>query len=198
MNEFGIWFSTGVKHILNLQGYDHILFVTLLVLTFPPNRWGRLLILITAFTVGHSVALALSVAGKIHTSQTLIEFLIALSILITAIYNAATYKNTENKNSPLLYGITLFFGLIHGLGFSYLLRAMLGKEESVFLPLLYFNIGLEAGQLIIVVVVLIFSLLLGLILKWPFKNYKLVFVCIIGLIALKITAERFLDVFQLS
>jgi HupE/UreJ protein len=198
MNEFWIWFSTGVKHILDLQGYDHILFVSLLVLTFPPKRWGKLLILVTAFTVGHSIALALSTARVIEIHQPLVELLIALSILTTAVYNALTYQKTNPQNNPLIYGITLFFGLIHGLGFSYLLRSMLGKENNVFLPLLYFNTGLEVGQLIIVGIVLIFSLLLTLIFKWPFKNYKLVFVCIIGLIALKISVERLLDIFQLS
>jgi len=195
MNNFSLWFSTGVQHILDIHGYDHILFVTLLVLAFPLHNWKKLLILITAFTVGHSISLALSVTGVVRIPQTPVELCIALSILITAIYNATRY-NTTNDNATPLYGVTLFFGLIHGLGFSYLLRSMLGKEESIFLPLLYFNTGLEVGQLIIVAVVIIFSLLLGLIFKWPYKNYKLAVVCIIGLTALKISAERFLDVLQ--
>jgi hypothetical protein len=170
--------------------------VTLLVLTFPFRRWGKLLVLITAFTVGHSISLALSVTSNVHLPRPAVELCIALSILLSACYNAYNFKRTNEQDSRLLYIITVFFGLIHGLGFSYLLRSMLGKEDHVFLPLLYFNTGLEIGQLIIVGIVLIFSLFLTLILKWPYTLYKLILVCIIGLIALKISAERLLDVFQ--
>lgn len=193
MNEFWIWFSMGLEHILDLKGFDHILFVTLLVLTYSYNKWGKLLLLISAFTVGHSISLALSVTNKIHLNQSLVEFLISLSILVTAIYNLVHYKKPDQKNSAFLIFIVVFFGLIHGLGFSYLLKSMLGKEESIFLPLLYFNLGIEAGQLIIVLIVLMFSLLLAFVFKFPYQLYKLILVCLIGIIALKITIERLLD-----
>ncbi|MBA3680687.1 MAG: HupE/UreJ family protein [Bacteroidetes bacterium] len=85
--------------------------------------------------------------------------------------------------------------MIHGMGFSYLLRSMLGREESVALPLLWFNLGLEVGQIIIVLIVLIISFLLAFVFKFPYKLYKLILVCIIGLIALKITIERLLELF---
>jgi hypothetical protein len=195
MNAFWIWFSTGVEHILSLSGYDHILFVTLLVFTYSFNKWSKLLILISAFTVGHSISLAISVTNQIQIPQALVEFLIGLSILITSAHHLINTNKTEQKNSFFLLFIVVFFGLIHGLGFSYLLRSMLGKEDSVFFPLLYFNLGLEVGQLIIVSVVLAFSLLLAFVFKCPYKLYKFIIVCIIALIALKITIERFLDLF---
>lgn len=195
MDEFKIWFSTGVEHILDLNGYDHILFVTLLVLTYYFNKWGKLLLLISAFTIGHSISLALSVTNKIYLPQQLTEFFIALSILITAIYHLVYYKRTEQKNATFIIFIVTFFGLIHGLGFSYLLRSMLGREESVTLPLLWFNLGLEVGQLIIVAGVLIISIICAFVFKFPYKLFKLIVVCGIGLIALKITIERLLELF---
>lgn len=204
-NEFSLWFSTGVQHILDLQGYDHILFVTLLSLTFPFKEWKKLLVLVTAFTVGHSVSLALSATNIVYVQQTIIEFLIALSILVTAIYNLVCTLPLKplsfgegmgmGVRSKLIYIITLFFGLIHGLGFSYLLKSMLGKEESVFLPLLYFNLGLELGQIIVVVFVLIFSLLLARLFKWKYSIFKFSITCLIALIALKISVERLLEFF---
>jgi hypothetical protein len=198
MNEFGLWFSTGVEHILDLQGYDHILFVTLLTLAFPFNEWRKLLVLISAFTIGHSVSLALSVTKQISLPQAWVELLIALSILASAAYQLALYRTKESKTPSFLYIVITFFGLVHGMGFSFLLRSMLGHEHSVILPLLYFNLGLELGQIIIVVIVLVFSLLLTSIFKWPFKIYKLILVCCIALIALKMSGERFLDLFQFS
>ena len=195
MSEFWIWFSTGLQHIVDLSGYDHILFVTLLVLTYYFNKWGKLLLLISAFTIGHSISLALSVSNQIHLAPALVEFFIALSILLTAIYHLVNYKKTDPKNSVFLLFIVIFFGLIHGLGFSYLLKSMLGKEESVFLPLFYFNLGLEVGQLIVVFTVLAVSLLLAFVFKFPYKLYKFILVGIIGIVSLKITIERLLELF---
>jgi hydrogenase/urease accessory protein HupE len=193
MSEFWIWFSTGLEHILDINGYDHILFVSLLALTYNVDKVGKLLLLITAFTIGHSLSLAISTVYNIKLNTPFVEFLIALSILATAVYHLVQYKKNENQNAPLLYLITCFFGLIHGLGFSFLLKSMLSTEQSVLLPLLYFNLGLELGQLIIVLFVIIFSLLLTFLFKRPFKIYKLIIVCSIGLIALKISIERFLE-----
>ncbi|MEI8136592.1 MAG: HupE/UreJ family protein [Bacteroidota bacterium] len=195
MNEFWIWFSTGVEHILDLRGYDHILFVTLLVITYCFNKWGKLLLLVSAFTLGHSISLALSVTNQIHLPQVLVEFLIGLSILITSAHHLINYNKTEEQNSLFLLCLVTFFGLIHGLGFSYLLKSMLGKEESIFFPLLFFNLGIELGQLIIIAIVLILSLLFAFVFKIQYKLYKFILVSGIGLIALKITIERLLELF---
>lgn len=195
MNDFSIWFHTGFTHILDFAGYDHILFVTLLTLGFQLSEWKKLLIVITAFTVGHSISLALSVIGQLHLPQPIIEFAIALSILFTAIQQLLNIK--KNQTSPrLIYTITALFGLIHGLGFSFLLREMLGASHNLFLPLLYFNLGLEAGQLIIVSVVVVFSLFLAGFGKWTLQIFKIILICSIALIALKVSVERFLDLWQ--
>jgi hypothetical protein len=191
MTNFWLWFSTGLQHITDLGGYDHILFVTLLAISYSFASWKKVLVMITAFTLGHSLSLASSVLFDLNINTGIIEFLIALSILLTAIYSL---WNRESKKVNVVYWTVAFFGLIHGLGFSYLLKAMLGREEAVAGPLLYFNLGLEAGQLIIVLVVLGLNQILNS-LKLKFEVYKMVVVSLIGLVALKICVERVIALF---
>lgn len=190
MQNFWLWFSTGLEHITDLDGYDHILFVTLLSISYAFSSWKKLVVMITAFTFGHSISLALSVISDININTALIEFLIALSIFITAVYHISA---KENSNAKWVYIIVVLFGLIHGTGFSYLLKAMLGKEEAIAGPLLYFNLGLEAGQLLIVLAVLSLNLAISYFKAIPFKVYKMVVVSLIGLIALKMCVERVME-----
>ena len=195
MHAFFLWFSTGLQHILNGGAYDHLLFVILLCLSHPPAAWKKLLLLITAFTLGHSLSLAVSVIQNFHASPAMIEFLIALTILLSALFLIYQHFSSRKGSVIKLLFLVVFFGLIHGLGFASFLQAMLGREQSLILPLLYFNLGIEAGQLIIVLLFLVFSLLLTRLFKWPFKSYKFTILCIISILASKIVAERFLDFF---
>lgn len=162
MNDFLIWFKTGFEHILDWNGYDHILYVIVLCVSFSFADIKKLFILITAFTFGHSITLALSTLNLVSIPQTYIEILIPLTILITCVNNLSNRKSiirrqTQSFNIKLNYSLAAFFGLIHGLGFSYLLKSMLGKEESILMPLLSFNIGIEAGQMLIVILLLLLS-----------------------------------------
>ncbi len=192
MKDFWLWFSTGLEHITDFNGYDHILFVALLTISYCFNKWKKLVFLITAFTVGHSISLALSVAGHMEIKTELVEFLISFSIVVTAAYQLY-YARKENNGQPVfLYFMVLFFGLVHGLGFSFLLKSMLGKEESIAMPLVFFNIGLEIGQLLIVLAVVALNFCIGFIFKIPFHLYKFFFVVLVGLLALKISVERFI------
>ncbi len=154
MTEFQLYFNLGKDHILDfLNGYDHILFIIALCALYLLRDWKKVLILVTAFTIGHSVTLALSALHIINVKAALIEFLIPLTIFITAVSNI--FKNEENLDNRLLqlnYFYALFFGLIHGLGFSYYLRSILGRDRSIITQLFAFNIGLELGQIIIVVI----------------------------------------------
>ena len=156
MGDFGFYFKEGIYHITDWKGYDHILFVMALCLPYLLKDWKQILILITAFTIGHSITLALSVFNKIIISSTWVEFLIPVTICITALENMAQ-KNTDKKHTRWRYISALVFGLIHGLGFSNYLKSMLGKDESIITQLLAFNIGLEAGQLFIVAFVVLLS-----------------------------------------
>ncbi len=155
MSDFSIYFQLGWQHILDLNGYDHILFVLVLCCSYTLKDWKRLLWLVTAFTIGHSITLALAAFKIIKVDMSWIEFLIPVTILITALYNLP--KRRKQRNAAILYSMALIFGLIHGLGFSNYLQSLLGKEANIVLPLLSFNIGLEFGQLIIVFFVTLLS-----------------------------------------
>lgn len=156
MGDFGFYLREGFYHITDWKGYDHILFVMALCLPYFLKDWKQVLILITAFTTGHSVTLALSVFNKILIPSTWIEFLIPITIIITALENLFR-NNNQPKHVRFRYAAALLFGLIHGLGFSNYLRSMMGKSENIITQLLAFNIGLELGQLLIVLAVLMVS-----------------------------------------
>ena len=166
MNEFWLWFSTGTQHILDWNGYDHILYVVALCVLFSINEWKKLLILITAFTIGHSLTLAVSALNIFTVKQSFIEVLIPLTIITTCLVNisytrlSSHLSDKKNNNYQFNYALALMFGFVHGMGFSYILKSMFGKEDSIIFPLLSFNLGLEVGQLLIVASTLLFSLFL--------------------------------------
>lgn len=196
MNDFTLWFTTGLEHILSLDGFDHILFITLLTVTFPIKNWKKLLILVTSFTVGHSISLALSSFNVLKLNQNLVEFLIAFSILVTALFHIAHLKKEPNSKISFMYIVAVLFGFVHGMGFSYLLKSMLSKTETLIFPLLYFNLGLEIGQIIIVIGVVLVTMLVGFIFKMPFKVFKISNVLIIGIISLYLSLVRFFELFS--
>ena len=152
MGENILWFQTGFEHITDLAGYDHMLFLLILCSVYSFRNWDWL-ILITAFTIGHCTTLALSVLNIILLPSSLIEFAIPLTILISAIFRWLQVEKNENKSyqkDQKVYAVTLLFGLIHGLGFSNMLRSLLGSQADILQPLLFFNLGLEVGQIVIV------------------------------------------------
>lgn len=155
-----MWFSTGFEHIADFRGYDHILFLIALCGVYTVKQWKSLLVLITAFTVGHSLTLALSVSGVIRIDTELVEFLIPLTILATCVYNLYHRNRIITGGLKANYWMALFFGLVHGLGFSTLLRSLLGSSTNILSPLFAFNTGLETGQLIIVSLIIVFSVAL--------------------------------------
>lgn len=165
MSEFQAYLQIGFEHITDPKGYDHVLFIVALCTIYTLRDWKKVLILVTAFTVGHSLTLALATFNVISFRQDVIELLIPVTILITAIVNMfydipKTTLVRQEKGSPMRYALALGFGLIHGMGFSGYLRYLLGDESSIWQPLLAFNLGLEAGQLLIVLILLIITFLL--------------------------------------
>jgi len=157
---FSIYLDLGFEHITDLNGYDHILFLIALSAVYLLNDWKKVLILVTAFTLGHTVTLALASLRIIHISADLIEFLIPVTIFISAFSDFFYKKSNPKKMQNLKYSLAVFFGLIHGLGFSNYLRALLGSEDNIIMPLFAFNIGLELGQIIIVISYLIVASIL--------------------------------------
>lgn len=190
MQDFSLYFELGWQHILDWQGYDHILFVTALCGVFLLSDWRKVLILVTAFTIGHSVTLALSVFNKILIPSSWIEFLIPVTIFITAFINILKKKVSKNRFNPT-YFLALLFGLIHGMGFSNYLKSLMGKSNNVVAQLLSFNIGLEFGQIIIVLSVLLISFLMINILKVQRREWNLFLSSAIFGIAIIMAIERF-------
>tara|TARA_B110000881_G_scaffold220650_1_gene246539 strand:- start:6035 stop:6613 length:579 start_codon:yes stop_codon:yes gene_type:complete len=156
MQEFKTWFEIGFDHILNYQALDHILFVFALTIIYEIKMLKKIIILITAFTVGHTITLILSTLNVINFDQKIIEFTIPLTIAITSINNIISRNKNLHKVGNTNYFIALFFGLVHGLGFSNYLKALL-IGDSILLELFAFNIGVEVGQIIIVIVFLLLS-----------------------------------------
>jgi hypothetical protein len=161
MDDFFIYLRLGFDHITDPSGYDHILFVVALCAVYTYQQWRQVLILVTAFTIGHSITLALATLQLIHYKTELIELLIPITILITAVTNfffqepkSRRSLAAQSPNRSWRYSLALTFGLIHGMGFSNYLRSLLGREAAIVKPLLAFNIGLEIGQLVTVGLVL--------------------------------------------
>jgi uncharacterized membrane protein YfcA len=154
MSDFWLYFKLGLEHVLDWKAYDHILFLIALSATYTFVSWKRLLVLVSLFTVGHSISLLLANYEVVSVSSRVIEFLIPLSILIAALYNLFTAKNKKADNKlGVISIITIFFGLIHGFGFAAYYK-MINIDGGI-LPLLEFALGVEASQIIIVTLVLV-------------------------------------------
>jgi hypothetical protein len=158
MEDFTIYFKLGIDHILTPDALDHILFVTALCLRYLWKDWKKVVVLVTAFTIGHSVTLALSALGYINFPSGWIEFFIPLTIAATCVNNIVQRKSEATKRLPVIYFFALFFGLIHGLAFAGQFLALEGHEGLV-VHLLAFNLGIEVAQLVVVVVILTISYL---------------------------------------
>lgn len=174
MSLFELYFKLGLQHIADLKGYDHILFILTLCAVYSLKEWKRILILITAFTIGHSLTLALATLDLIRVNGDLIEFLIPLTIFVTALANVLSRQQSVTSTLHYIkYSAALFFGLIHGLGFSNYLRSLLGSEKGLVLPLFSFNVGIEAGQILIVAVIMLLTKVVVDLLHCPRREWHL-------------------------
>lgn len=190
MQDFLFYLKLGWEHIISLDALDHQLFVLVLVAVYTYNDWRKILVLVTAFTIGHSITLALSILDVIRIPGNWVEFLIPLTILITAIDNILM-RNKQNNLMKMNYYLALFFGLIHGMGFANTARLMMAKEQNIVTPLLGFNIGLELGQVIVVIVILMIEFFLIKFFKLKKIHWILFASGITLLISLKLCIERF-------
>jgi hypothetical protein len=169
MEDLTFFLKIGWQHIISWDAVDHLLFILALTAIYLPQNRKQVLILVTAFTIGHSLTLALSVYKVVTASSKWVEFLIPCTIMATAVFNLLQ-KNYDPKALRLNYILALFFGLVHGLGFAGTVRFMLADGEKIFLPLLGFNIGLELGQIVVVAAILLLAWLVvgkaGLRRRW--------------------------------
>ncbi len=191
MNDFSLYFPLGIEHIVSFSALDHILFITALCIRYQWQSWRQVLILVTAFTIGHSLTLALSTLNIINLPSAWTEFFIALTILITALNNLPVKNIQPGKKYPLIYFYALLFGFIHGLGFSSLLKNMLGKNENILGELLSFNLGIEAGQLAIVTIILTLSFIFVSLFKLARREYIVFVSGGIAALAIEMIITRF-------
>ena len=162
MPDFWLYFYLGLNHVLDINACDHVLFLTVLTVPYAFKDWREVLLLVTLFTIGHTTALLLSVYGVLSINSTTVEFLIPVTILATALYNLFTASRKAAKGGSINFTalITLFFGLIHGLGFSNYFKIIISSSDKKLLPLLEFALGIEGAQLIVVLAVLLISYIL--------------------------------------
>ncbi len=192
MSEFELYFVLGRDHILDYaNGYDHILFVLALCAVYVIQDWKQILILVTAFTVGHSITLALATMNMIAVSADWIEFLIPVTIFTTAVSNL--FRKEEIFSTTGIhtnYILAIFFGLIHGMGFSNYLRALLGRDQGILTQLFAFNVGLEVGQIIVVGIFLAVSFLAIALARMNRRDWKMIISSAVAGIALMLMKDR--------
>lgn len=197
MTDFLIYLRLGFDHIIDPRGYDHTLFVVALCAVYTVRQWRQVVVLVTAFTIGHSITLVLATLRLIGYDTALIELLIPVTILLTAVTNffhkepkKRLLRTSEQPKAVWRYGLALAFGLIHGLGFSNYLRSLLGREASIAQPLLAFNIGLELGQLLIVSIVLGVTYLMLDVLRISRLRWTLIVSGVVAGMALSLIVSR--------
>jgi hypothetical protein len=176
MSEFWIYFQIGLKHVLDIHAYDHVLFLIALAVPFSFKDWKQIVLLVSMFTIGHTLALLLSIFGIIAIKVNVVELLIPITILITALFNLFTAGKSSKKESiNLVFFITLFFGIIHGLGFSNYFKSILGgSPSSKLIPLGEFALGIEAAQIVVVFVVLVLSYIVQTVFRFSKRDWTLV------------------------
>lgn len=190
MSDFGFYFTIGWQHIISLDALDHQLFILALTVLYTLREWKQVLILVTAFTIGHSITLALSTLNILTVPSDLVEFFIPCTIFITAATNIIKPASSP-KNIQINYFFAMFFGLVHGLGFANALKFMLAKDQSLGWSLLSFNLGLETGQIAVVIFLLLLAHIFIFYLKVNRKYWIITISAVILLVSLKMAIDRF-------
>jgi hypothetical protein len=176
MNDFWIFFKVGLHHVLDIHGYDHLLFLIVLTVPYVVREWKKILILVSFFTLGHTLSLLLSVFNVVSVKPVLVEFLIPITILVTALFNLIMAgKSAKNANITFVGSVTVFFGIIHGLGFSNYFNSILpGKPAEKLGPLFEFALGIESAQIIVVVAVLILAFIAQTLFRFNKRDFTLI------------------------
>jgi hypothetical protein len=178
MSQFELYFKSGLWHVLDINAYDHILFLIALTLPYAFKEWRKVLLLVTLFTIGHTMSLILAVFGIVNIKSNVIETIIPITILVTAVYNIITrrkrFAKLDNENINFISVVTLFIGVVHGLGFYNFFKMQVESGEEKLVPVLEFALGIEAAQIIVVLIVLIVSGIVESILRVTRRDWVLV------------------------
>ena len=189
MNDFTFYFSIGWGHIINLEALDHIFFIAALAAIYMLKDWRQVIILVTAFTVGHTITLILSTKRIVEVNERWVEFLIPCTIVITALSNLFQ-KSFTSKAIRINYFLALFFGLIHGLAFANVLRMILAPEQSFALSMFSFSVGLESGQILIVFIILLLSQFFICVLKIQRLHWVIFLSAVVFGLAMEMALQR--------
>jgi hypothetical protein len=176
MDEFLVYLKVGLEHVLNIRAYDHLLFLIVLTVPYVAKEWKRLIILVSCFTLGHTISLLLSVFNIIMVKSSWVELLIPLTIFITALTNIILAgKSSKNDTITFIGGVTVFFGIIHGLGFSNYFNTLLpGKPIEKLAPLLEFALGIELAQIAVIILVLLMAFIAQTLLRFNKRDFNLI------------------------
>jgi hypothetical protein len=189
MQDFTFYFIIGWEHIISRDALDHILFIIALCAIYQVQDWKKVLILVTAFTIGHSLTLVLSVLDVIRFPTRTVEILIPCTIVITALSNLFQ-RNFTHRTVRINYFLALFFGLIHGMGFANTIRDMLARDQSIGMGLFGFNVGLEVGQIVVVSILLLLAYFFVTILRVPRREWVIFLSAAVFGLALMMVFER--------
>jgi hypothetical protein len=189
MSDFSFYFGIGWQHIMSWDALDHLLFIAALSAIYLLRDWKQVLILVTAFTIGHSLTLAMSVLDIIRFPSNWVEFLIPCTIVFTAASNLFQ-RSFTTRSIRINYLLALLFGLIHGMGFANTIRFMLAGDQNIAIPLLSFNLGLEAGQIVVVLILLLIAHLVVTVLKINRREWVIFVSAATFSLALKLALER--------
>ncbi len=173
-------FKDGFYHVLQLNAYDHILFLVVLAVPYLFDNWKRVFMLITVFTMGHCVSLGLTTYNVIDVNSQLVQFLIPLTILVIALYNVFTAgKKANNTKVGLVFFASLIFGLLHGLGFVTNFHRMISASENKLIALLEIGLGIEVGQLVIAFIIIFLSFICQTIFRFSKRDWVMVISAIV-------------------
>lgn len=189
---FRVYLELGFDHILDLQGFDHIVFLIALCAAYSYKQWKKILILVTAFTLGHSLTLALSALDIVTINADLIELLIPVTILLTAVFNLVVLDKMQG-DWRLHYMLPLLFGFIHGMGFSNFFKAMMGRASDIITPLFAFNIGVEIGQIVIVVIIMLLNWLLIGVLRMQQRFWRVSVSILAGALSVYMIVNKLIE-----
>ena len=186
------WFNVeyGINHVLDINAYDHVLFLIVLSIPYIFKDWKRVFLLVSMFTLGHTLSLVLAAYSVVTVNATMVEFLIPITILVVALFNVFTSgKGAQREKVGVLFLSTLFFGLVHGLGFAREFKMLLGDTDNKLVLLLEFALGIELAQVIIVFVVLF----LGYIVQTIFRLTKRDWIMVISAIVVGLVIPMILN-----
>jgi hypothetical protein len=190
MNDFIFFFKLGWSHIISIEALDHLYFIGVLAIIYSFSKWKQVLVLVTAFTIGHSLTLILSVLDLIRFNTEYVEFAIPCTIIFSAGMNMMAHKEISRAIS-IQYILALLFGLVHGMGYANAIRFMLFSGKGLGMALFGFNLGLESGQIFVVLLILFFVLVTQKYKICTHRKLVMLFSALILVLSLKMAVERF-------